>query len=469
MDDPSPSDATMRRSNERHSDDDDGDEEDDFLAAIDDVLGPLPDPADSPPLDVPNDGKKRCHRRVANAEMAAFDDEDAPPAYSEQDELRDMSSLSISEVIARESDLRGIKRTGNEKLRSALIDANVLESLDDELASLREADTEAYREALVRCPDQVSDERRMRFVYVAFGELPAGELNTVLNFMADPNRQCSTLAEHNHTARTAAKMQKLVKGSAEALARHWQLRYDLFGPDRCFLPMSLTGAMQDEVDNLINRRVIQLLPVPDGSGRAILFSDLTRRELSRYSSKQEMMAAFYFLDVADESPDFLHSGHIYISNSFGLNKSAFNRSSREFGARINDFAPSKLRAMHAINPSKITHHCIIPICKRLFGKTLGMRIVTHRGSPDKISRELAQYRLPKECIPIEIGGELHFDMKEWVAQRRAIELERDSKLSAYESTSKLSQPLRTGLSPEIDALDFDGSPRTEPATKRTRL
>ena len=97
--------------------------------------------------------KKRQRRRISDKDMAPFDDEDAPAGYTEQDEVRDMASLSISEVIARESDLRGIMRPGNHNLLSALHESDVLKRLDDEMENLREADTAACREALIRCPD----------------------------------------------------------------------------------------------------------------------------------------------------------------------------------------------------------------------------------------------------------------------------------------------------------------------------
>ena len=413
--------------------------------------------------------KKRQRRRISDKEMAPFDDEDAPAGYTAQDELREMSSLSISEVIARESDLRGIMRPGNQKLLSALQEADLLEMLDDELAGLRDADTTAYREALIRCPDQVSDERRMRFIYVAFGELRAGELNTMLHFLDNPNRAFNTQIQRNQAARIEMQIQKLIKECAEALARHWQLRYDLFGPDRCYLPMTLDGAMQDEVDNLVNRGVVQLLPVPDKSGRAIVYSDLTRRDLSKYSSKQECMAFFYFQEVIAEDLDSLRAGFISLHNSFGIGKSAFNKPQRELAARSDDFSSLICRALHVVNPSPIVHHFILPIVKNLFGKSLRLRVATHIGPPDKILRQLEQYRLPQECIPVELGGSLQYDMEEWVTKRREIETERSKKLNAIER--KLSEPMRTNLSPAIEAIrlnEMSKKPELESTTKRAR-
>ena len=432
-----------------------------------------PSPPDQTEIieDVSNESsKKRQRRRISDNDIAPFDDEDAPAGYTEQDELREMASLNISEVIARESDLRGIMRPGNQKLLSTLQDANLLEMLDNELEGLRDADTVAYREALMRCPDQVSDERRMRFVYIAFGELPAGELNNLLHFLADPNRKCTTQSQRDQAARVEKQIRKSVKECAEALARHWQLRYDLFGPDRCFLPMTLYGAMQDEVDNLVNLCIVQLLPVLDKSGRPIVYSDLTRRDFSKYSIKQECMAFFYFYEVIAEDLDSLRAGYITLFNSFGISKYSFNKSAREAAARSDDFNPMLCRAMHVVNPSPIVHHLILPIVKNLFGKSLRLRVATHRGPTDKILRQLEQYRLPKECIPIELGGSLQFDMKEWVTKRMKVESERSRKLNA--SADNLSEPVRTNLSPAIDAIrlnETSAMPEVESTTKRARM
>lgn len=419
--------------------------------------------------DAANGSNKKRQRRMSDEEIAPFDDEDAPAAYTEQDELREMSSLSISEVIARESDLRGIMRPGNHNLLSALNNFDVLKRLDDEMENLREVDTTVYREALHRCPDQVSDERRMRFIYVAFGELPAGELANILHFLADPNRKYTMQTQRDQAARIEAQIQKMLRECAESLARHWQLRYDLFGPDRCFLPMTLNGAMQDEVENLVNRCVVQLLPVPDKSGRPIVFSDLTRRDFSKYSTKQECMAYFYFYEVIAEDLDSLRAGFISLHNSFGISKSAFNKSSREFAARSDDFSPMVCRAMHVVNPSPIVHHLILPIVKNLFRKSLRLRVATHRGPPDKILRQLEQYRLPKECIPVELGGSLQVNMKEWVTKRIEVESERSRKVN--ESAEKLSEPMRTNLSPAIEAISLEKTslmPEIGLTTKKAR-
>ena len=46
---------------------------------------------------------------------------------------------------------------------------------------------------------------------------------------------------------------------------HWQYRLDSFGEDRCFDPMTLTGAMRGEVVNMAKSGIFQLMPTTDAA------------------------------------------------------------------------------------------------------------------------------------------------------------------------------------------------------------
>jgi hypothetical protein len=47
----------------------------------------------------------------------------------------------------------------------------------------------------------------------------------------------------------------------------------------------------------------------------------------------------------------------------------------------------------------------------------------HLVSELEILDVLAGYGIPKECLPCEMGGEIPLNQLEWMADRRAIEME----------------------------------------------
>ena len=69
-----------------------------------------------------------------------------------------------------------------------------------------------YIMATTKCPDEISNERKLLFLQCEENSIPL---------------------------------------KAERLALYWQYRLDGFGEDRCFEPMTLAGAMMDEIINII--------------------------------------------------------------------------------------------------------------------------------------------------------------------------------------------------------------------------
>jgi hypothetical protein len=58
------------------------------------------------------------------------------------------------------------------------------------------------------------------------------------------------------------------------LIGYWRYRKSCFGADKAFLPMTIDGAMQDDVD-VLQKGIIHILP-DDEHGRAVLFMDRTK-------------------------------------------------------------------------------------------------------------------------------------------------------------------------------------------------
>jgi hypothetical protein len=51
------------------------------------------------------------------------------------------------------------------------------------------------------------------------------------------------------------------------------------------------------------------------------------------------------------------------------------------------------------------------------------RTLMHSVSEEKILETLADYGILESMLPTEMGGTLEFDQCDWIAQRRAVEME----------------------------------------------
>lgn len=196
------------------------------------------------------------------------DDDDlrTVPAFTAEDERRDIESLTLADLVKLQADLAGLTSLleslqppsgGGGNAVGNTADANVaninpsliITNLEAELHRLPKTDTEEYYQAAEKCPHQVDHKRKMIF-----------------------------LGANNND----------VRATAAHIAEYWKARVEVFGI-KAYLPMTLGGAMGEEKMNLASRCVWQLLPYPDTSGRPVLFFCPGRRNFAEYSAMQEMV------------------------------------------------------------------------------------------------------------------------------------------------------------------------------------
>lgn len=194
------------------------------------------------------------------------------PAFTAEEEKRDIESLSLADLARVQSDLVGLTSLlqplgpsssgvagaaattnidGNGPTHGSDINSSIT-SLEAELHRLPQADSEAYYQAVEKCPDQVDYKRKLVFL--------------------DASRND-------------------VQAAASKLAEYWKTRVEVFGTERAYLPMTLTGAMKDEVMHLASLRCVwRLLPQTDTAGRTVLFFCAGRRNYAEYSVTQEVVS-----------------------------------------------------------------------------------------------------------------------------------------------------------------------------------
>lgn len=223
-------------------------------------------------------------------DYASQEDDGPLLMFLPSDEAQELSTRTPAEAIEAERDLRGVSAhqailnlrdrgelTAEEAgpaLASSLRVLNVvsaidassenawLQRLEQELAVLPAADKSAYAEATVRCPELALTDRARRLAMLRRTEniaaaAGAGEVD------------CPRLA-------------------ARRLVRYWKERRNVFGDDLCYLPMTLHGAMRDEVASMMANTVHRILPEVDRGGRAVLFSDVSKADRATLSIKSEV-------------------------------------------------------------------------------------------------------------------------------------------------------------------------------------
>ena len=301
---------------------------------------------------------------------------------------------------------------------------SLLSSLDEEMRKLPSADTVAYYQAVSECPDQVSPRRRMMFVECEENNVPL---------------------------------------AARRLALHWRLRFDLFGPRRAFLPMTLSGAMQDEIEHIVKRPINQLLPSTDASGRAIICTVATRRNFAEYSVKQENRIIWYLLEVASENDQVRKSGFVGVTDGRNVERKHF---SKKLAADREELLcraqPIPFRSLHLLHPSLLAHYFILPIVKNLLRRNARFRMISHYGSQSEVLRELEEdYRLPRTCLPTDIGGAVQVDVMKWVQERFSLETSRADQ-------NMYVQPTLSNAAVAFRGDDTNGATMKAPAKKKKK-
>ena len=299
-------------------------------------------------------------------------------AITPEYENRELSALTASELVKIEFDLLGLGTGITCNSLRASDHARCLIRLEQELDKIPPQSKAAYLQAQVHCPALVSDERKLVFL------------------------------ERDDGDATAA---------ASRLVDYWASRFKIFGPDRCFLPMTLDGAMKGMARDLIQHRSMALLPVKDAAGRAIIVFYPDRRNFDEFSPEHEAMAFWYLIEAALEDPDVQEQGVVFVVSGRGVERRHYNLYHMRIMASVGICIPYHVRAVHLCHPSAIGYYVIFPVLKTFVGKHVRLRFKIHKGSDDEIVGILGGFCLPKECIPTDLGGDLVVDMEAFVAER----------------------------------------------------
>ena len=342
---------------------------------------------------------------------AAYSQQDQPPpSFTVEDEQAELATLTVEEIISVEKDLRGVQaglgnmtledggtnqeqppaakkkkrgRKGTPPPYDAVEATDVdIAHLDAELGRLGPSLKAAYLEACLKCPAEAqSRDRKAAF-------LEREDLN--------PSR------------------------AALRLVSYWQLRLGTFGPDRAFLPMTIDGAIRDEVADMTRHCVIHVLPYTDGSGRAIFFFDPSGRNLAKFPLDREGRVLFYLIDSLTTDPIIRRAGFVGLVDYRNVSRSQISAKQQRFMRSVFEAMPIRCRACHICHPGPVLA-VVYPVLKYILGRELRLRTRLHTGTDRDVLDQLEACSLPRRCLPRELGGDLTLNVAQWVANRSIVE------------------------------------------------
>ena len=357
------------------------------------------------------------------------------PTHSIEDEQRELASLSVAELAGIQSDVNGLPvptfNLGSLDLPLALT------NLNQEMSNLPATETAAYHRAVELCPDQVSYDRKLIF-----------------------------LEHENGDACLAAK----------TMSGYWTHRVQLFGPDKAFLPMTLSGAMKDEVLHMSNRRLWEMVPVTDTAGRTILYHTPSRRDFSQYTFEQEMRAMWYLFESVIEDGNSRKNGVVILVDLRGYSMSHYTLKIATLFSPILSVLPTRVRAIHACYPNLIVN-ALLPLSKKFMEKRLRLRLVVHQPPPMALLASLNRYCIPMDRIPVDlgVGGSVVLNTSSWMLSRMTLENSRQNQslgplVTTAPATGSVAAAVALLLSQQASALppivERSGQPLTLQAASK---
>uniref|UniRef100_A0A7R9ZA46 CRAL-TRIO domain-containing protein n=1 Tax=Pseudictyota dubia TaxID=2749911 RepID=A0A7R9ZA46_9STRA len=266
-------------------------------------------------------------------------------------------------------------------LESPELIAGSLVRVEEELKSLPERVRNGWDEACERCPSLVGDDHKLMFL------------------------RCQGF----HADRAALR-----------LARYWNKRIELFGEERAFLPMTLKGALRDDIDALIFGFVRINSRMVDAHGRRIVFFDPSMLD-HEYDRPSMNRATWYVVHAALEDEMTQKRGIVMIIYPQKAKMKQFD--TKLLGVDIENIKgciPVRVGGFHVCHPP-LYAHVTIPVIKLIIGPKLSSRFYTHSGKKDKVMKKLEKtFGIPKKSIPRDLGGHLVLDQDQWLGHRRVV-------------------------------------------------
>ena len=344
------------------------------------------------------------------------DGQQAPP-FTPDDEQRELSSLTVEEITEVEKDLLGVTAdVGGLRLDASGRECEDVAGDGASSAPKRRKRADAGRASLP--PRRRPSLEDLMDLEQHLLDMPPNEKQSYIEACL----KCPELLSSEHKAAFLEFADFDAHKAAKRMCEYWKVRVAAFGPERAFLPMTLAGAMQDEVQGMIKHCPWCLMPDADLSGRKILFLDAARRNFACFSEDQEARSLFYLLDILAFDPSARASGFVFLASTRNVDRKSFSFRILKFSRHLTEAViPMRFRGFHICFPSPVFYYDIFPVMRRILGKDYRLRMKLHCGNEGEVIQSLEQYRFSKARLPKVVGGFCELDYGQWVAGRSITE------------------------------------------------
>lgn len=227
------------------------------------------------------------------------------------------------------------------------------------------------------------------------------------------------------------------KLAAQRVVFYWESRLEVFGPQTFLLPMTLDGALKDDLV-AIEFGVAYILPQSDSSGRPILYVEPHRLSMAREQhslpSKSVLRAFWYLMEVLseaqyqgeEETDRSTSTGKGFVSVTWTLSATVWDYDHYVY-SRLQIYQercfPIHQAGAHACCPDWISRNIIDPVVAALVSKDSRLRRMYHCVAETEIIGVLSEYGILSDMLPTDMGGsvELARSQSEWMTNRNALE------------------------------------------------
>ena len=174
------------------------------------------------------------------------------------------------------------------------------------------------------------------------------------------------------------------------------MAYEVFGEDLAFLPMTLSGAMKEELSDMLTYSMTRLSPTKDSAGRAVVIMSPRRRVRSMYSTAQQKRAWWYLMEVLASDPEVRRNGAVLIYNGEALQPSMFDPAFIRWRLQsLANFPCVQFKANHFCNVPFVASRVMLPALKFMLSRESRNRIIVHNTSPNHVD-SFAKFSLPPD-------------------------------------------------------------------------
>jgi len=221
--------------------------------------------------------------------------------------------------------------------------------------------------------------------------------------------------------------------AAEGILAHWEHRRRLFGAERAFLPMNITGdgALCSDDIRILNAGHVVILP-DDTKGRTVVCFDRSRLESDMRCSDARLRASFYLLQVAaSQVMTAKKSTEVVMVRAVDL--TYFRFKVYKLMLLMKEAFPLRLVEVHVVaalpDPSarRLFNDTIQPVILQSLGKDF--HSITHfhileggSENPRPPPKLLTEFNFVAEGLPTSMGGQWDYEnFTNWSSERLQLE------------------------------------------------